>query len=362
MRVAVKIELTEAERSALERLSRGQKVWQSLARRARIVLLAADGKSNLNIADILAVTPLTVSKWRKRFAGQGLDGLHDEPRPGAPRKLSDDAVAAVVRKTLEETPRDATHWSLRSMADAVGYAPSTVHRIWRAFPLQPHRSETFKVSKDAMVVDKVRDIVGLSLDPPQHAMVLCVDEKGQVQALDRTQPLLPMRPGQMDRRTHDDKRNGTTSLFAALDVATGKIIGRCYRRHRSTEFRKFLNQIEKAVPDDLDSHIVMDNDATHKTHMIRDGFARRPRWHAHVTPTSGSWLNQVERFFADITEKQLRRGIHRSTQELEQAILDYRDTVNQNPRPFRWHKSADEILAAIKRFCLRTLEIAENTV
>ena len=230
--------------------------------------------------------------------------------------------------------------------------------IWRAFSLQPHRSETFKLSAVPYFVDKTRDIVGLYVDPPQHAMVLCVDEKSQVQALDRTQPLLPLRPGQVERRTHDYKRNGTTSLFAALDVATGKVIGQCNRRHRSVEFRKFLDHVEANVPPDLEIHIVMDNYSTHKTKTIRDWFARRPRWHVHFTPTSALWLNQVERFFADLTEKQIRRGVHRSTVELEQAITGYIDTVNEDPKPFRWHKTADEILASIKRFCLRTLETA----
>ena len=308
------------------------------------------------VASAVGVTVLTVAKWRKRFVERGLDGLADEPRSGRPRSISDDDVAEVVRKTLEETPADATHWSLRSMASAVGYSPSTIHAIWKAFSLKPHRSETFKLSKDPWFVDKVRDIVGLYVDPPQHAMVLCVDEKSQVQALDRTQPLLPLRPGQAERRTHDYKRNGTTSLFAALDIATGEVIGKCFRRHRSEEFRKFLNHIEANVPADLDIHIVMDNYATHKTETVRAWFARRPRWHVHFTPTSASWLNQVERFFALLTQKQLQRGVHRSTAELEQAILDYIDTVNDDPRPFRWHKSADDILASTRRFCIRTLE------
>ena len=359
-RVAVEITLTDVERSELARLTRGQKVWQSLARRAWIVVLAADGLTNLEIADALGTTNLTVGKWRRRFAERRLDGLYDEPRSGTPRQISDDDVAEVIRKTLEETPRDATHWSTRSMTRATGYAPSTIHRIWQAFSLQPHRSETFKLSKDPLFVDKVIDIVGLYMNPPQHALVLCLDEKSQIQALDRTQPLLPLRPGQVERRTHDYKRNGTTSLFAALDIATGAVIGQCFRRHRSQEFRKFLNHIEANVPDDTDIHIVMDNYATHKTQAIRDWFARRPRWHVHFTPTSASWINQVERFFAELTEKQLRRGVHRSTDELEQAILHYIDTVNESPKPFRWHKSADEILSSIKRFCQRTLQTAQH--
>jgi len=361
MRPSVEIELTTEERSELERLARGRKVWRGLSDRAQIVLLAATGLTNVQIGRALDVTDQTARKWRNRFAEHRLDGLVDEPRSGRPRRTDDAAVAEVVRKTLEEKPRDATHWSTRSMAQATGYAPSTINRIWRAFCLQPHRSETFKLSKDPYFVDKTRDIVGLYVDPPQHAMVLCVDEKSQVQALDRTQPLLPLRPGQVERRTHDYKRHGTTSLFAALDVATGKVIGQCYRRHRSTEFRRFLNHVEANVPSDLEIHIVMDNSSTHKTKMIRDWFARRPRWHVHFTPTSASWLNQVERFFAKLTDKQIRRGVHRSTGELERAIIDYIDTVNEDPKPFRWHKTADEILASIKRFCLRTLETAEAT-
>ncbi len=358
-RIAVAIELSASERCELEGLARRRRTAQGLARRARIVLLAAEGHENKKIAVDLGTTPDTVGKWRRRFDERRTDGLYDEPRSGAPRTIGDDAIAETVRRTLEETPADATHWSLRSMSRAVGYAPSTIHRIWRAFGLQPHRSETFKLSSDPLFVEKVRDIVGLYLAPPEHALVLCVDEKSQIQALDRSQPLLPMRPGQVERRSHDYKRHGTTSLFAALDVATGKIIGQCFPRHRAREFRKFLDRVEANVPNDLDVHIVMDNYATHKTKAIRDWFAKRPRWQVHFTPTSASWINQVERFFALLTEKQLRRGVHRSTKELEQAVLDYLDIVNQHPKPFRWTKSADEILAAIQRFCLRTLETAE---
>ena len=358
MRPSVEIKLTEAERSELERLARGRKVWRSLSDRAHIVLLAAEGLTNVQIASVLGVTNQTARKWRHRFAEQRLEGLDDEARSGRPRCIDDGDVAEVIRKTLEETPRDATQWSTRSMSRATGYAPSTIHRMWRAFSLQPHRSETFKLSADPYFVDKTRDIVGLYVDPPQHAMVLCVDEKSQVQALDRTQPLLPLRPGQVERRTHDYKRNGTTSLFAALDIATGTVIGQRHRRHRSAEFRKFLDHVEANVPPDLDIHIVMDNYSTHKTKTIRDWFARRPRWHVHFTPTSASWLNQVERFFADLTEKQIRRGVHRSTAELERAIAEYIKAVNDEPKPFRWHKTADDILASIKRFCLRTIETA----
>jgi transposase len=284
----------------------------------------------------------------------------DEPRPGRPRELGDDEIAETVRLTLETTPKGATHWSLRSMADAVDHAPSTIHRIWRAFGLQPHRAESFKLSTDPLFVEKVRDIVGLYMAPPEHALVLCVDEKSHIQALDRSQPVLPMRPGQIERRSHDYTRHGVTSLFAALDIATGRIIGKCYRRHRSQEFRRFLDEIEAAVPKNLDIHLVMDNYATHKTQTIRNWLAKRPRWQVHLTPTSASWINQVERFFANLTEKQIRRGVHRSTRQLESAIKDYIKTVNADPRPFKWTKSADDILAAIKRFCLATLKTAEK--
>ncbi|RKK01981.1 IS630 family transposase, partial [Pseudoroseomonas wenyumeiae] len=285
---AVTIGLSEAERRELESLARAHKTGQAMARRARIVLAAASGLENKTIGAEVGADANTVSKWRRRFAVHRLDGLLDEPRPGTPRTIGDDAIADTIRLTLETTPPGATHWSLRSMARAVGYAPSTIHRIWRAFGLQPHRSETFKLSNDPLFVEKVRDIVGLYLAPPDRALVLCVDEKSQIQALDRTQPLLPLRPGQVERRTHDYTRHGTTSLFAALDIATGAVIGRCYPKHRSTEFRKFLDQVEKAVPPNLDVHLVMDNYATHKTKPIRDWLLKRPRWHVHFTPTGAS--------------------------------------------------------------------------
>ena len=359
-RAAVAIMLSDTERCELEGLAGRRKTAQGLARRARIVLAAAEGLENKAIVERLGADANTVGKWRRRFAERGLDGLYDEPRPGAPRKIGDERIAAVIARTLEETPPDATHWSLRSMARASGYAPSTIHRIWQAFGLQPHRSETFKLSSDPLFVEKVRDIVGLYLDPPERALVLCVDEKSQIQALDRTQPMLPMRPGQIERRTHDYRRHGTTTLFAALDIATGRVIARCLPRHRSREFLKFLRMLETRVPDDLDVHLVMDNYATHNTPAVRHWLAGHPRWHVHFTPTGASWLNQVERFFALLTEKQLRRGVHRSTQELEQAIRTYIDAVNANPRPFRWTKSAEDILATIKRFSLRTLETAQQ--
>ena len=325
--------------------------------RAEIVLLAADGLTNLAIAERLGITRVTVATWRGRFAAGRLDGLVDEPRPGAPRKIGDDKIAEVVTTTLETMPAAATHWSTRSMAKATGVSISTVHRIWRAFSLQPHRSETFKLSTDPLFVDKVRDIVGLYLDPPDRALVLCVDEKSHIQALDRTQPLLPMRPGQAERRTHDYQRHGTTSLFAALDVKAGTIIGKCMPRHRAQEFRRFLDTVENNVPADLDIHVIMDNASSHKTKLIRDWFAKRPRWHTHFTPTSSSWINQVERFFALLTEQQIKRGAHRSIKELEAAIAAYIDARNADPKPFRWTKTAEDILASIERFCRRTLAV-----
>jgi transposase len=359
-RRAVAIELTDGERRELQSLARQRRTAQGLARRARIVLAASEGFDNKEIARRAGADVNTVGKWRRRFAERRMEGLYDEPRPGAPRQIGDEEIAETVRLTLETTPRAATQWSLRSMAEAVGHAPSTIHRIWQAFGLQPHRSETFKLSTDPRFVEKVRDIVGLYLAPPDRAVVLCVDEKSQIQALDRTQPLLPMRPGQIERRSHDYVRHGTLSLFAALDVATGKVIGKCFARHRSREFLTFLREIDGNVPTDLDVHLVMDNYATHKTSAIRRWMARHPRWHVHFTPTSASWLNQVERLFADLTNKQIRRGVHSSTRQLETAIRDYLENLNANPKPFRWTKSADDILATIKRFCLKTLEIARK--
>jgi transposase len=356
---AVAIELTEAERGELEGLASRRCTAQGLARRARIVLAAAAGQENKAIAQQVGADEKTVGKWRQRFAAHRLDGLHDEPRSGAPRQIGDDEIAETIRLTLETTPPDAPHWSLRSMATAVSHAPSTIHRIWKAFCLQPHRTETFKLSTDPLFVEKVRDIVGLYMAPPEHAVVLCVDEKSQIQALDCTQPVLPMRPGQVEHHTHHYTRHGTLSLFAALDTAIGKIIGRCFARHRAHEFRAFLDTIETNVPNGLAVHIVMDNVSSHNTQAIRNWFAQRPRWHVHYTPTSASWINQVERFFANLTEKQIRRGVHRSTAELEAAIKAYIEAVNVKPKPFTWIKSADDILANIKRFCLATLKTAE---
>lgn len=346
--------ITEPQREQLEDWTRRRTTAQALARRAGIILLSLQGINDVQIARRLHTTRETVGRWRRRFLNQGVDGLLDEPRPGAPRKITDREVERVVTLTLETKPADATQWSTRAMAKRCGMSQTAVSRIWRAFALQPHRSETFKLSTDPLFVDKVRDIVGLYLSPPEKALVLCVDEKSQIQALDRTAPLLPMRPGQIERRTHDYERHGTTSLFAALDVATGKVIGCLHRRHRATEFRHFLDTIDAAVPPDLEVHLILDNYATHKTASIRRWLAKRPRYHLHFTPTGASWINLVERWFAELTNKQLRHGAHHSTRALEEAIRDYLRLQNQNPRPFVWTKSADEILASIARFCERT--------
>ncbi len=300
-KAASKITLSEVERSTLERLVRRRKVSRGDALRAEIVLCAAEGMNNCEIADAVGVTRQTVRTWRDRFAQHRLDGLDDEPRCGAPRKIGDDRIEAIVVKTLETKPADATHWSTRGMAKASGVSTSTVHRVWRAFSLQPHRTETFKLSTDPQFVEKVRDIVGLYMSPPQNAVVVCVDEKSQIQALDRTQPVLPMRMGQVERRTHDYDRHGTTTLFvgfiaavtAKTDVKAGSVIGTCMPRHRAQEFRAFLDEVERNVPKDLDIHVVMDNASSHKTDMIKRWFAKRPRWHMHFTPTSSSWINQV---------------------------------------------------------------------
>jgi transposase len=347
------LELTPDEHDTLQGWMRRRTTAQALAQRARVVLECAAGKANRTVARELRLDEDTVGKWRQRFLAKRVDGLLDEPRPGAPRTITDAAVERVVTWTLESTPRDATHWSTRAMAARCGVSQSTVGRIWRAFGLQPHRTETFKLSRDPLFIDKVRDIVGLYLDPPDRALVLCVDEKSQIQALDRSQPLLPMRPGQVERRTHDYVRHGTTSLFAALDVKTGEVIGQCHRRHRAAEFRKFLHAIETAVPEDLDVHLVVDNYATHKTPVIRRWLVKRPRFHMHFTPTGASWLNQVERWFALLTQRQIRRGVHRSTRALEAAIRQYIAIANEQPRPFVWTKTADEILASVQRFCRR---------
>jgi transposase len=355
-RTRTRLILSPSERGTLVGLTQRRKTAQALALRARIVLACTEVQADTEVAERLRINRLTVGKWRRRFMAKRLDGLFDEPRPGAPRRISDRDVERVITKTLEAKRPGATHWSTRSLAKATGLSRATVHRIWHTFGLQPHRVETWKLSADPLFVEKVRDIVGLYLNPPDRALVLCVDEKSQIQALDRTQPLLPMRPGHPERRTHDYVRHGTTSLFAALDIRTGEVIGECHRRHRAAEFRKFLATIETAVPSHLDVHLVLDNYATHKTPAIQRWLVKRPRFHVHFTPTSASWLNLVERWFAEITQRCIRRGTFRSTQELEMTIRDYLALNNQQPRPFAWTKSADEILRSIARFCERISE------
>ena len=342
------------DRDQLVRWSKRPKSSHSLAQRASIVLRCADGDPSSKVASDLRITNTTVWKWRKRFVERGLAGLLDEPRVGAPRTISDEKVEEVVTATLESMPKDATHWSTRSLAARTGISNASVARIWHAFSLQPHRVGTFKLSNDPQFVNKVRDIVGLYLNPPDRALVLCVDEKSQIQALDRTQPILPLAPGTPERRTHDYVRYGTTSLFAALDVATGKVIGQTHRRHRSIEFKAFLNRVDSEVPEDLEVHLVMDNYSTHKTPIIKRWLVRHPRFQVHFTPTYSSWINQIERWFSMFTEKQLRRGTHKSTHQLEVAIRLYLATCNDSAKPFVWVKSADEILASISRFCQRT--------
>lgn len=347
------ITLTVEEIETLERWIRRAKTGQALAQRCRVIVSCASGKSNVMVASETGFCPLTVGKWRARFLEHRLDGLLDEPRPGAPRKITDADVERAITMTLETTPEGATHWSTRSLSQKTGLSQSAVSRIWRAFALQPHRTESFKLSTDPLFIEKVRDVVGLYMCPPDRALVLCVDEKSQIQALDRMQPLLPMRPGQVERRTHDYSRHGTTSLFAALNAKTGEILGECHQYHRSIEFRKFLNRIDEAVPADLDIHIVMDNYATHKTPIIHRWLVCHPRYHIHFTPTGASWLNLIERWFAALTEKQLRRGVFRSTRELEDAIYRYLVITNSKPKPFIWTKTADQILATVARFCKR---------
>lgn len=348
------LELTVAEREQLEAYVRRRKTARALAQRAEIVLLCASGKTGVDVAEALRITQQTVVKWRRRFIERRMEGLSDEPRSGAPRTILDGAIEALVAQTLETTPRGATHWSTRSMAKATGVGRTRVSEIWRAFGLQPHRSETFKLSNDPHFIEKVRDVVGLYLSPPEHAVVLCVDEKSQIQALNRTQPILPMRPGQAERRTHDYDRHGTTTLFAALDVRTGRVLGECHRRHRAAEFLKFLGSIEASVAADLEVHVVMDNYGTHKTPAVRRWFARRPRFHIHYTPTYSSWLNQVERWFALLTERAIKRGAHTSVRQLTRAIQDFLAVTNDQPAPFKWTKTADEILTKTARAAIAT--------
>jgi transposase len=349
------ITLTEDERAKLSDWASRPTSAQRLALRAKIALAAADGQANAAIAASLRVTIPTVRKWRTRFGERRLEGLADEPRPGAPRTITDQQVEAAVTRTLESKPADATQWSTRSLARELGLSQTAIARIWRAFGLKPHRRGSFKLSTDPFFVEKVRDIVGLYLAPPRRAIVLCLDEKSQVQALDRTQPIQPLLPGRSEKASHDYVRHGTTSLFAALDVATGKVIGTCHRRHRHQEFLAFLDHLDATLTRQphVTIHVVMDNYGTHKHPRVRDWFARHPEFVPHFTPTSSSWLNQVERFFAQITQRRIRRGAFKSVAELEQAIEDYLRTHNQKPRPFVWTKSADLILDKVRKLAER---------
>jgi transposase len=353
---AAVIELSEDERSQLESWARRRTSAQALAQRSRIVLLAAEGLKNVEIARRLGVHRPMVTKWRNRFAEHRLDGLTDEPRPGQPRTITDEKVEEVIVKTLETTPKNATHWSTRSMAREVGLNQSAVQRIWKAFGLQPHRQETWKLSKDPLFVAKVRDVVGLYLNPPERAVVLCVDEKSQIQALDRTAPVLPMLPGTPARATHDYKRSGTSSLYAALDLSTGQVIGSLHARHRALEFKKFLQTLDREVPADLDVHLVLDNSSTHKTPAIKTWLAAHPRFVLHFTPTSSSWLNLVERWFSELTSKLLKRGAHRSVRQLNADIRAWIETWNEDPRPYVWTKTAEQILESIASYCNRINE------
>jgi transposase len=345
--------LSDDEAETLRRWSRRPKTAQALAMRSRIVLRCARGGSNTEVAEELGVERGTVAKWRSRFVADRLDGLLDEPRPGRPRTISDEQVEAVIVKTLESTPKDATHWSTRSMATESGLTQSAVARIWRAFGLQPHRQDKWKLSRDPQFVDKIKDVVGLYLAPPERAVVLCVDEKSQIQALDRTAPILPMLPGTPQRATHDYKRHGTSSLYAALDITTGQVIGQLHARHRAVEFKKFLTTIDKEVPDDLAVHLVMDNVSTHKTPAIQRWLVAHPRFIVHFTPTSSSWLNLVERWFSELTTKKLQRGAHRSVRALNADIRAWINTWNDNPRPYVWTKTSEQILESIARYCTR---------
>src|ERR1700690_3781072 len=347
------LDLTADEKDKLAMLARRPKSAQAMAMRARIVLGCDEGLSNGAVAKKLQITGATVCKWRERFRVDRLEGLLDEPRSGAPRSIADKQVEAVVTKTLESMPANSTHWSTRLMAKKAGLSQTAIVRIWRAFGLQPHRVENFKFSKDPQFVEKVRDIVGLYMHPPERAIVLCVDEKSQVQALNRTQPILPLAPGIPARQSHDYERHGVTSLFAAMDVASGVTISSCYRRHRHQEFLKFLNDIDANLPKGFDVHLVMDNYGTHKVDKVRAWLARHPRYHVHFTPTSGSWLNLVERLFGEVTERCVRRGSHTAVRALEKAMLDYLDQRNQNPKPFVWTADADLILGKVERLCQR---------
>ena len=352
-RRAVEIALTDEEREVLERWARRPKSSQALALRCRIVLAAAGGEQSKRIAARLGCSRHTVSKWRGRFARRRLDGLHDEPRPGKPRQIGDPEIERVIVKTLEEQPPNATHWSTRSMAAATGMSQTAISRIWRAFGLKPHQSESFKLSPDPQFIDKIRDVVGLYLNPPDAAVVLCVDEKSQIQALDRSAPVLPLMPGVPERHSHDYVRNGTTNLYAALDAASGQVIAEIAPRHRAAEFRRFLNLIDASVPAELEVHVVLDNSSTHKTPSIQRWLVRHPRFTLHFTPTYSSWLNLVERWFAELTTKWIKRSAHRSVRDLVASIQTWITNWNEDPKPYVWHKTADEILDTLAAYCQR---------
>src|SRR3984885_14837931 len=347
------LDVTPEEKEKLAMLARRPKSAQAMAMRARIVIGCDEGLTNGEVAKKLRITGATVCKWRERFRVNRLEGLLDEPRPGAPRSIKDAQVEDVVTKTLESMPDQSTHWSTRLMAKQAGLSQTAIVRIWRAFGLQPHRVENFKFSKDPQFVEKVRDIVGLYMNPPDHAIVLWVDEKSQVQALNRTQPILPLAPGVPARQSHDYERHGVTSLFAAMDVASGVTISNCYRRHRHQEFLRFLDEIEGNLPSGLEVHLVMDNYGTHKVAKVKSWLARHPRYHVHFTPTSGSWLNLVERLFGEVTERCVRRGSPTAVRALEKAMLDYLDRRNRNPKPFVWTADADLILGKVARLSKR---------
>jgi transposase len=347
--------LSEQERQTLQRWARRRTSAQALALRARIVLACAEGATNVAVAEQLGIWPQTVAKWRGRFVRERLEALSDEPRPGRPRTIADEQVEQVIVKALEEPPPNHdSHWSTRSMARVTGMSQTAISRIWRAFGLKPHLEQSWKLSADPQFIDKVRDIVGLYLDPPERALVLCVDEKSQIQALDRAAPTLPLLPTTPARRSHDYVRHGTASLFAALDVASGQVISSVHRRHRHQEFLRFLKTINAAVPAELDLHLVCDNYATHKTPAIKTWLLRHPRFHLHFTPTSASWLNLVERWFAELTNRKLRRSAHRSVAELEADLSAWIAAWNHDPKPFVWTKTADEILDNLASYLQRT--------
>lgn len=350
-RPTIPIILTDEERNELKAWTRRSTIGQSIAQRARIILLCDEGLNNTQIARREDIAIHTAGRWRIRFDQHRLEGLGDALRSGAPRKITDDQVHEVITKTLETQPKNATHWSTRKMAKESGLSHDSIQRIWKAFGLQPHRSESFQLSTDPFFIEKVRDVIGLYMSPPENAVVFSVDEKSQIQALERSQPVLPMKPGTVERQTHDYYRHGTTTLFAALDVATGKVLGKCYQRHRQDEFIDFLKTVEKNAPQDKEIHIILDNYSTHKTAKVKRWLQRRPNWQLHFIPTHSSWLNQVERFFGKITMDMIRRGVFRSVAELKKAIKSYLEENNKDPKPFRWTATVDQVFEKIGSFC-----------